>query len=349
VLIVPTINGDGRAANTRGNANGQDLNRDYSLIREPETFAFVEMMRDYDPEAAFDGHEFGNNQAGDLPVLPPRHLNVARSIFDQSKSMIEDFLYTHGSDDGWWYCPYGCQNGGAVGLSQETILRNTLGSPPSGSPASGARRLANATFGATLGAGDRARLARLELPGLTLDERDDVVQLGEEARLGVGNEGQDRLVRGRRDLVLVHDLDAAIRPDEDVDRIVVPDDPGLLERDDSAEVDVVQHRPAPDEPVVRDVRSVEPEKPVGTSARFERQSPAHDRLGLRDLAEDHRPRVRLEKNRFAGIFDDLAVESPLDLYGRLHGAQCGATARFPSRLGIAPHGLTASSVAPPKA
>jgi hypothetical protein len=127
VLIVPTINGDGRALNTRGNSTGQDLNRDYSLIREPETFAFVQMMRDYDPEAAFDGHEFGNNQAGDLPVLPPRHLNVARSIFDQSKSMIEDFFYEQGSDDGWWYCPYGCQNGGAVGLSQETILRNTLG------------------------------------------------------------------------------------------------------------------------------------------------------------------------------------------------------------------------------
>jgi hypothetical protein len=85
------------------------------------------MLRDYKPEAAFDGHEFGNNQAGDLPVLPPRHLNVAQSIFDQSKSMIEDWLYERGSDDGWWYCPYGCQNGGAVGLSQETILRNLMG------------------------------------------------------------------------------------------------------------------------------------------------------------------------------------------------------------------------------
>jgi Zinc carboxypeptidase len=127
VLIVPTINGDGRAANTRGNATGQDLNRDYSLIREPETFAFVKMMRDYDPEAAFDGHEFGNSQAGDLPVLPPRHLNVARSIFDESRGMIEGWMYGHGSEDGWWFCPYGCQNGGAVGLSQETILRNTMG------------------------------------------------------------------------------------------------------------------------------------------------------------------------------------------------------------------------------
>jgi hypothetical protein len=127
VLLVPTMNGDGRAANTRGNSTGQDLNRDYSLIRQPETFSFVEMLRDYEPETGFDGHEFGNSQAGDLPVLPPRHLNVAQSIFDESLGMIEGWFYENGSDDGWWYCPYGCQNGGAVGLSQETILRNTMG------------------------------------------------------------------------------------------------------------------------------------------------------------------------------------------------------------------------------
>jgi hypothetical protein len=124
VLIVPAINGDGRAANTRGNSTGQDLNRDHSLIRQPETSA---MVRDYTPEVAYDGHEFGNSQAGDLPTLWPRHLNVAESIMGQSKSLIEDWLYTNGSADGWWYCPYGCQNGGAVGLSQETILRNTMG------------------------------------------------------------------------------------------------------------------------------------------------------------------------------------------------------------------------------
>jgi hypothetical protein len=127
VLIVPAINGDGRAANTRGNSTGQDLNRDFSLIRQPETFAFVEMLRDYRPEAGFDGHEFGNNEAGDLPVLYPRHLNVAGPVFGQAKDLIEGWLYEQGSVDGWWYCPYGCQGGGAVGLSQETILRNTMG------------------------------------------------------------------------------------------------------------------------------------------------------------------------------------------------------------------------------
>jgi hypothetical protein len=127
VLVVPAVNGDGRAANTRGNSSGQDLNRDFSLIREPETFGFVRMLRDYQPVAGFDGHEFGNNQAGDLPVLFPRHLNVAPPVFDQAKDLVEGWLYKKGSEDGWWYCPYGCQGGGAVGLSQETILRNTMG------------------------------------------------------------------------------------------------------------------------------------------------------------------------------------------------------------------------------
>ncbi len=127
VLIVPTINGDGRAANTRGNPTGQDLNRDYSLIRQPETFAFVNMLREYQPVASYDGHEYGNSTAGDLPMLAPRHQNVAQQIFDESMNMIEGHMYEQGAKDGWWACPYGCIGGGSVGLSEETILRNTAG------------------------------------------------------------------------------------------------------------------------------------------------------------------------------------------------------------------------------
>ena len=126
MLILPTINGDGRAANSRGNSTGQDLNRDYSLIRQPETQAFVEMIRDYRPIASYDGHEYGNTNTGDLPMLPPRHQNVAQGIFDESQNMIEGHMYTEGAKDGWWACPYGC-TGANVGLGEETILRNTLG------------------------------------------------------------------------------------------------------------------------------------------------------------------------------------------------------------------------------
>ncbi|KAB1159134.1 carboxypeptidase, partial [Micromonospora sp. AMSO12t] len=127
MLIVPTLNGDGRAANSRGNSTGQDLNRDHSLIRQPETRALAEMVRDYRPIAGYDGHEYGNTNTGDLPMLPPRHQNVAQGIFDESQKMIEGHMYTEGARDGWWACPYGCTTGANVGLSEETILRNTLG------------------------------------------------------------------------------------------------------------------------------------------------------------------------------------------------------------------------------
>ncbi|WP_428965568.1 M14 family zinc carboxypeptidase [Micromonospora fluostatini] len=126
MLILPTLNGDGRAAGARGNSTGQDLNRDYSLIRQPETRAFVEMVRDYRPIAGYDGHEYGNANTGDLPMLPPRHQNVAQGIFDESQNMIEGHMYSQGAKDGWWACPYGC-TGANVGLGEETILRNTLG------------------------------------------------------------------------------------------------------------------------------------------------------------------------------------------------------------------------------
>ena len=121
VLIVPAINGDGREANTRGNSTGQDLNRDHSLIRQPETFAFAEFLSDYTPDAAVDGHEFGDNNTGDLPLLWPRHLNVAQVVHDQAKSLIQGWMYDNAAVDGWWPVPY------PVGLGEETILRNAMG------------------------------------------------------------------------------------------------------------------------------------------------------------------------------------------------------------------------------
>jgi hypothetical protein len=120
VLIVPTLNGDGRAANTRGSSTGQDLNRDHSLLREPETKAFAAMLRDYTPEAAVDGH---NGDTEDLPLLGPRHLNVYRGVYSEAKDrLIESRLYDDAALAGWFAGPY--SNGGA---SQETILRNTFG------------------------------------------------------------------------------------------------------------------------------------------------------------------------------------------------------------------------------
>jgi len=120
ILMVPTINPDGRNADTRGNINGQDLNRDHSLLREPETKAFAAMLRDYTPDVGVDGH---NGDTEDLPILSSRHLNVFEGLFTQAKTgLVEGWLYDHAATAGWWAGPY--SNGGA---SQETILRNTFG------------------------------------------------------------------------------------------------------------------------------------------------------------------------------------------------------------------------------
>ena len=120
VLVVPTLNGDGRAANTRGSSTGQDLNRDHSLLREPETKAFAAMLRDYTPDVAVDGH---NGDSEDLPVLGPRHLNVFEGLYSEAKNgLIESWIYDNAALTGWYAGPY--SNGGA---SQETILRNTFG------------------------------------------------------------------------------------------------------------------------------------------------------------------------------------------------------------------------------
>ena len=107
ILIVPSFNGDGRAANTRGNSTGQDLNRDHARLTQPETQAFAAFLRDYTPEVMVDGHEFGNAGTCDLPLLWPRHSNTAPSVHNLAKTdFVEGWYYDQGAVDGWWGCPY---------------------------------------------------------------------------------------------------------------------------------------------------------------------------------------------------------------------------------------------------
>ncbi len=117
VLIVPSINADGRAHNTRGNTTGQDLNRDHALIEQNETKGFAEMIRDYTPDVMVDNHE-GDSE--DLPILGARHLNVEESLFEEGKLMVNQWMYGAASQSGWWMGPYS-----TGGDSHEGILRNT--------------------------------------------------------------------------------------------------------------------------------------------------------------------------------------------------------------------------------
>jgi hypothetical protein len=128
VVIVPSFNGDGRAANQRGNSTGQDLNRDHGRITQPESQAFAAFLRDYTPEVMVDGHEFGNAGTCDLPLLWPRHSNTAPSVHHEAKvEFIETWFYNNGAVDGWWGCPYPPAGiAGAQSFTRVTGLKNMV-------------------------------------------------------------------------------------------------------------------------------------------------------------------------------------------------------------------------------
>ena len=59
VVILPTQNPDGREADTRRNAYGFDMNRDWFARTQPETDGKVELLRRYPPVLFIDAHEMG--------------------------------------------------------------------------------------------------------------------------------------------------------------------------------------------------------------------------------------------------------------------------------------------------
>lgn len=128
ILIVPSFNADGRANNTRGNSAGQDLNRDHARITQPESQMFARFLRDYTPEVMVDGHEYGNANTCDLPLLWPRHSNTAKSVHDISKQgLVEGQFYEASAKDGWWPCPYPPRGiDGAQTFTRVTGLKNMV-------------------------------------------------------------------------------------------------------------------------------------------------------------------------------------------------------------------------------
>jgi hypothetical protein len=62
VIVVPVLNPDGFAHNTRENANGKDLNRQFppvGITTEPEAWALRHLMGNYTPTIYVNNHEGG--------------------------------------------------------------------------------------------------------------------------------------------------------------------------------------------------------------------------------------------------------------------------------------------------
>lgn len=128
-------NPDGWVADTRGNAEGTDINRDFLGLETPEAQSLAEVLRDWKPDVLNDLHEYGPREYYNTAalVLWPRNRNVDETVHRLSQRMVNDYTEPQIESQGMTSGIYGLLVKDGVpfqqvaGDGQARILRNYAG------------------------------------------------------------------------------------------------------------------------------------------------------------------------------------------------------------------------------